>query len=417
VVVISNGFNKFHLAVAAEELAKRLKLSMLITGAYPTARIRKISSTWPLSKFRKFGRLSARGQKIPENQITSLWLPEGIHAFGLGLKKFSWVECFRGYMDATSLKAYGHHATKHITKAAYNGASIYHYRAGFGQKSVAAAKAAGMVTICDFSIAHGSVIGHLINNQGQFPPPGVHAPINHFWSLVLNDTKQADYVFVNSDFVRDTFLHQGWDRKRIKVIYWGIDDQFLNEIDAAPDFVPDRREPLKVLYAGTFERRKGVDTLFSALASIVGFKWQLTIAGSIPRKTRKKYKSFLSNSRVRYLGILTRSELAKCMRKTEVFLFPSYAEGSARVIFEALAAGCYVITTPNSGSIVKDGEQGCIIPPGDERALADALYFACRNRHEIRHIGRCNAELIKTHYRQKHYGDQLIFLYNQLLNL
>ena len=46
------------------------------------------------------------------------------------------------------------------------------------------------------------------------------------------------------------------------------------------------------------------------------------------------------------------------MSRAEVFVFPSLAEGSARVVAMAMAAGCYVITTPNSGSVVRDGAMG-----------------------------------------------------------
>ena len=119
--------------------------------------------------------------------------------------------------------------------------------------------------------------------------------------------------------------------------------------------------------------------------------------------------------RVIYKGPLSRKELAQCMSEAEVFVFPSLAEGSARVIFEALAAGCYIITTPNSGSIVEHGVHGALVPPGDADALAEAIRQALLQREKAIKIGRHNAVMVRTHYRQEQYGNELNKLYERLL--
>jgi glycosyltransferase involved in cell wall biosynthesis len=110
------------------------------------------------------------------------------------------------------------------------------------------------------------------------------------------------------------------------------------------------------------------------------------------------------------------TELAKRMAAAEVFVFPSLVEGSARVVFEALAAGCYVITTRNSGSIVRDGVHGSLVPPDDPAVLARAIGHAQRIRSALAGIGKRNTELISSSYRQRHYGDALEKLYLELAN-
>jgi len=415
-VIVSNGFNKFHLSVAAEELHKRSQLSLFLTGAYPTDKISKILKRKTLKRSRKLARLLSRQQDIEERLIVPLWRSEFLHVVGQLIKKFSHASRFSTFMNLSSILQYGSQAIKHVRKAAANGAKVYHYRAGFGHKSVEVARDFGMIAICDYSIAHGALLEFLIQNQGQFPRCGDNTTLSRFWSLVLQDTKQADYVLVNSDFVKDTFLHQGWPESKVKVIYWGIDDQFLSEINDSSACRLQNQGPLKVLYAGSFTKRKGIDTMVASLNSLTGIDWHLTIAGAMTRNIYNMYKSFLKDSRVEYKGILTRRELAYCMLQSDVFLFPSLAEGSARVIFEAMAAGCYVITTRNSGSIVKTDEHGCLIPSGSESALTRALCDAYRNRPKIQRIGDNNAKLIKTQYRQKHYGDHLIRFYKEISN-
>lgn len=415
-IVISNGFSKFHLAVAAEELFNRAYLSMFLTGAYPAQNIKKVLRFGPLRKSEKFLRLEARGQNIDDRLVVPLWFPESLHAAGLFLRKKNWgPPRIVGLLNNKSLMAYGRQATKHVLKAAAKGARIYHYRAGFGHESVQAAKHVGIFTICDHSIAHPDLLEHLVTKNGTFPTKGERCSISSFWTLVLRDIEQADCVLVNSDFVKKTFLHQGSCTQKVKVLYWGVDDQFLCALADIPVCRPKNDRPVQVLFAGNLDLRKGAEPLIVAFQEISDVEWHLTIAGGIAQDMHPKHISFLNDPRVEYKGLLSRKELARCMKNAEVFVFPSLAEGSARVVFEALAAGCYIITTPNSGSIVQDRVHGCLVPPGNPEAIAAAIRNACGNRDLIRRIGEQNARLIRTEYRQVHYGDKLIELYRQLL--
>src|SRR5207253_238786 len=96
------------------------------------------------------------------------------------------------------------------------------------------------------------------------------------------------------------------------------------------------------------------------------------------------------------------------------FVFPSLAEGSARVVFEALACGCYVVTTPNAGSIVEDGLHGALVAADAPGPLRDAVAAAAADRERIAAIGDANAGLIASRYRQADYGDALAALYARL---
>ena len=48
------------------------------------------------------------------------------------------------------------------------------------------------------------------------------------WQDVMDDLRHADRVLVNSDFVKETFVHQGWDPTRIDVIYQGLDESVFS---------------------------------------------------------------------------------------------------------------------------------------------------------------------------------------------
>jgi glycosyltransferase involved in cell wall biosynthesis len=233
--------------------------------------------------------------------------------------------------------------------------------------------------------------------------------LSPYWSHILRDIEQADAVLVNSQFVKDTFEHAGHRRSPVYVVYWGVDDAFLKH---APQRT-ERMSDLRLLFAGNFEKRKGAEELMGALEQ--SDHSRLEVAGPISPELKERSRGFFSGSRVTYLGLLSRTDLAAAMARADVFVFPSLSEGSARVVFEALACGCYVITTPNSGSIVEQGVHGAIVPPGDSSALADAIEYAQKNRDEVSRIGMNNAQLIRTSYRQSSYGDKLCSLYKQVL--
>ena len=412
-VIISSGFNKFHLAVAAAEAERRGLLSCFITGAYPTPRVSSLTEFARLNRSGRVRRFLNRGEDIADFKVRPLWLSEVVYQVAMTVRHIGRPRSFVAdeTLQDISFRLYGRLATKVI--ASSGRAEIYHYRAGFGHKSVVRAKQLGMITLCDHSIAHPATLNFLVTHGGALPPPGVQGPMNRMWRHILSDVDQADYVLVNSEFVRETFLHQGWNANRLRVIYWGADDAFL-------DAVPLRSRgqagssTMRLLFAGGFELRKGAATVMAALKRCNDVNWTLEIAGTVDRDLPQR-DDFLQDPRVTVAGWIPRVDLAKRMAAAEVLVFPSLAEGSARVVFEALAAGCYVITTPNAGSIVEDRIHGRLVPPNDPDRLAAALRDAAEDRRRVAEVGRRNAELIRSKYRQCDYGDKLAAHYEELL--
>jgi glycosyltransferase involved in cell wall biosynthesis len=278
------------------------------------------------------------------------------------------------------------------------------------------AKRKGMVTVCDHSIPHPAVLAHLIESRGKLPPDGCTGPINRFWESILNDLRQADSILVASEFVKKTFVHQGWDPARLHVAYFGIDDKFFDRIPKHSSRLSDDARPVRFLYSGEWNLRKAVDVIAEAFRRITDLHWELVVTGGVDPAVGPEAISFLHHRNVRYLGMLpTRSEVVTQMADADVFVFPSLAEGSARVTSEAMACGLYMITTANACDLVRDGINGALVAPGDADALERAIRFAISRRPMLSAIGRFNADLIRSRYRQSNYGDQLTALYEKLL--
>lgn len=409
VVIISNGHNRFITGAAATEANRNGLLVGFLTAGYPTPRLRHWITLLRLDRYARIGRLLQRQELLPDSLVYSFWLSEIVHRVALGIAKHA--PRFEDIADY-GLRCYAWQAERIVRNLP---AKIYHYRSGYGRGSVRIAKRNGMITFCDHSIAHPAALGNLIANGGKLPPPGHVGHVNKMWNNILEDVDQADYVLVNSDFVRETFIHFGYEPRRIFVLYVGVDDRFLSLVPRRT-YVPLTANPVKLLFAGDMGARKGGWVLLQALSRIRDLPWQFEAIGSVDPDLRSDFRDLLADKRVSVTGYLPWAELAERMSLADIFVFPSLAEGSARVVFMALACGCYVITTPNSGSIVQDGANGRLVPPGDGEALANAIRETISmGRERIAEVGIRNARLIRDQYRQSHYGDKLVALYSQLL--
>jgi glycosyltransferase involved in cell wall biosynthesis len=360
-IIVSNGFGRFHMRLAAVEAGRRDALAAFVTGAYPTPGLAGWLTRLGLAERPAIARFLARAEPVPEGREHALWAGEPFSQLGSRARSVSLLRgnaADRIHLTGRALYACGAaRIVSRLDPPAEGG--VYHYRAGFGGRSVAAARARGWVCLCDHTIAHPAVLEYLVAHAGNMPPPGEAGPIDENWRAILADIDRADHVLTNSDFVKSTFVQQNWGPDRVDVIYLGIDDGFLSAIPAR---VP-REGPLRLLFAGAFNRRKGGPELAEALLALDGVDWRLDLCGPVGPDSQAAFDRLAADSRVTCHGNLSAGALAARMAAADVFVFPTLAEGSARVLFEALAAGCYVVTTPNGGSIVADGEHGRLIAP------------------------------------------------------
>jgi len=81
-----------------------------------------------------------------------------------------------------------------------------------------------------------------------------------------------------------------------------------------------------------------------------------------------------------FLGL--RDDVADLLPLFDLVVLPSLNEGMGRAAVEALAAGRPVVGSRISGiqNVVRDGETGLLVPPGDPAALAQAIVRCLRDR-------------------------------------
>jgi glycosyltransferase involved in cell wall biosynthesis len=112
-------------------------------------------------------------------------------------------------------------------------------------------------------------------------------------------------------------------------------------------------------------------------------------------------------------GIVPRTEVADEYRWADVFLLPSICEGSATVVYEALAAGLPVVTTENTGSVVRHGLEGFIVPIRNAEAIALALEELAENA-DLRASMSANALRRSAEFTVEEYGKRLLSALSKL---
>lgn len=206
-------------------------------------------------------------------------------------------------------------------------------------------------------------------------------------ALLAEKLGEARAVRTVSDFGR-AFLRErvaGMAARDIHVIHSSVDTRRIAPVEEAPSVAPFR-----ILYVGALEPKKGVRFLLDALA-LAGETpgdeglgdWRCDLIGHGPDAAalRARAAALGLGARVRFLGMQKFEAVAEAYRTASVCVAPSVIgpdgrqEGIPNVMIEALANQRPAITTAISGipELIRDGDTGLLVPPGDARALADAL--------------------------------------------
>ncbi len=215
----------------------------------------------------------------------------------------------------------------------------------------------------------------------------------------LAEIAQADWLICASPYARDSFCRLGVAEQKLIAIENGVDAVHFRPAPAAPP------RPFRAVFVGQVGFRKGVPYLLQAWQQLGWRDAELWLAGSIDAEIRPLLARFKDLPGVRFLGHV--ADPLTVYQSADVSVFPSLQEGSAKVTFEALACGLPLVTTAESGAVVRDGVEGVLVPPRDAAAVAaglDRLRGDVRWRRELGAAARARAEA----YSWTRHGESLV---------
>lgn len=179
----------------------------------------------------------------------------------------------------------------------------------------------------------------------------------------------ADAIMVNSQWTLDALVQQGVPADKIHIIPLAYEAEDSSEELSPAPLKPDT-EPLRVLFLGQVNLRKGIQYLLEAAKLLKSENIQIDIAGPIAIADQFVVKA---PPNVHFHGAVTRDRVREFYKRADVFILPTISDGFALTQLEAMAHGLPVVTTPNCGRVVTEGLDGFIVPARDAAALADRL--------------------------------------------
>jgi glycosyltransferase involved in cell wall biosynthesis len=217
-------------------------------------------------------------------------------------------------------------------------------------------------------------------------------------------------IIANSELLKRCLLAEGIGP--VEVMSPGIPVQPMR---------PPLSSPPTIAFAGRLVRQKGVDVLLHAFTKVVPHSPEARLLVAGDGRERASLQRLIADSglsaKVFLLGHLPRADLEQHFAAAWVQVVPSrFAEAFGLAAAEAMMRGTAVVASASGGlpEVVRDGQTGFLVPPGDADALAEALLVFLRDRALAEQMGKAGREVALAHFREETYIDKAVQLYQAL---
>ena len=237
----------------------------------------------------------------------------------------------------------------------------------------------------------------------------------------------ADCVLVNATAVKDWLIGEGYDASKIVVIRNGVDltrfaglgdpARIRQELGLAPD-------AQLVAVVSRLTRLKGLENLLEAVAMLKPRYPELRVL--VVGETSPMELSYLDElktlahrhgvgDRVVFMG--RRSDVPALLSAVDVSVMPSLSEALSNVVLESMAAGAPTVATRVGGTpeALVHEQTGLLVPPGDSRALANAVASLLDDRSRANQLGQAARQSIQDRFTVERMVHSTEELYSELL--
>lgn len=208
-------------------------------------------------------------------------------------------------------------------------------------------------------------------------------------------------------------------QKKLNVIYDGIPVSGETPVKRKRN----DKGSYRLLSVGLLAPYKGQDILIRSLDRLLkqGLDVQLDLVGGV-FGGQTEFKQHLQDlaselglqKRIRFLGF--QDKIGPFLEASDIFILPSTRpEGLGIVILEAMAKGVPVVATNHGGTleIIRDGENGILVPPNDHLAMAAAIENLIKNPERAEQLGAIGYDTVVKRFSLVESQKYLLNLYNR----
>jgi len=242
----------------------------------------------------------------------------------------------------------------------------------------------------------------------------------NWFFLILSKfiVKRADGIRVVSSGIKDKLVKKGINKRKIKVISTPVDLEKFVYCDPVrvKEFRENHKDRKVIINVGRKDPSKDYKTLYQAINLVYqDYKklafWQIGSNDYLPGKI-KADENLIATS----VDKVNQKELTDYYHASDIYVSSSCSESFGKVLIEAMAAGLPVVATATTGSkeIIKDGENGFLVPIGDSDALAKKILFLLNNPDKAKKMGQAGRKMIKEKFNQEKIIKKMINFWKEL---
>lgn len=287
--------------------------------------------------------------------------------------------------------------------------------------SLRKAKKLGATTVVERASSHILTQNEML--QEEYKRWGVsRKPIHPFViKKCLAEFEEADYITVPSQFVYDSMVSRGVPPRKLLLTPFGVGLSKFGNLEKLKSqrskgkttTQKSKLDKFVAIFVGEVGLRKGVPYLLQGWTELNLKNAELWLAGAVVSDIKKIVSKYYDRQDIKFLGF--RRDVPKLMSRASIFVFPSIEEGSALVTYEAMAAGLPVVTTVNSGSVVRDGREGFVLPIRDVEALKEKIGILYNDAKLRKEMGESARQRIRN-FTWYQYGENLVKAYEKILS-
>ncbi len=270
---------------------------------------------------------------------------------------------------------------RRLIKSAETVVFSYSYAA---RKVFQVAKEAGCTTILgqiDAGPVEDALVGEL-NRQADGNSSKWKPAPSAYWDEWREECKLADHIVVNSRWSHDALCKAGIEREKLHIVPLAYEQTLPGKVpsrDYPPAFSVAR--PLRVLFLGQVNRRKGIDLVFDAIPLLAGEPVEIRIVGPLQVPIPDQ---FVTHGMVHFLGSVSREDVAKHYQWADIFLFPTFSDGFGLTQLEAQAWKLPILASRFCGDVVHHDQNGVLLEELSGKAIAEVIRSLLRDPQKIK---------------------------------
>ena len=177
-----------------------------------------------------------------------------------------------------------------------------------------------------------------------------------------------------------------------------------------------------LLCVGNLEPRKGLDILLKAMPKILrniqDVKLVVVGNGIMNDKLKNLAERLGIFKHIKFAGFIDEELKPFYYKSADIFVLPSLYEIFGIVNLEAMACSVPIVASKIGGvpDVVKNGENGVLVPPKDEEALAEAIIYLLENEEVRRGMGRNGRKKVED-YSWERIAEETEKVYEKVLNI